>query len=124
MKNSRTIGSILMAGLAALTMAACSGDQPKSEATSDTAMTETAPAETRTYTSHGVITKIDSAENMITLNHQNIGDYMEAMTMPFKVSDPAMLGQANVGDSVEFTLSVTGEQAMITQIQKSASGAH
>ena len=104
----------------------CSGDQPKGDETNDTVAStpaDTTPAEpaageVKSYTFHGVVTAIDEANNMITVDHEKIGDYMEAMTMPFKVADPAILKEVKVGDSTHFTLRVAGDQALITKVEK------
>jgi Cu/Ag efflux protein CusF len=107
----------------------CSGDQPKGDETNDTVVStpatspdttpaESTPGEVKSYTFHGVVTAIDEANNMITVDHEKIGDYMEAMTMPFKVADPAILKEVKVGDSTHFTLRVAGDQALITKVEK------
>ena len=107
----------------------CSGDQPRSDETGDvdtqddaavvedTASDDEAATEVQTYTFHGVVKKIDMDSKMITVDHEKIGDYMEAMTMPFPVADPAILSQVKVGDSTHFTLRVAGDEALITKVQ-------
>jgi Cu/Ag efflux protein CusF len=125
----KTIASATILFFAALLISGCSGDQPKSDETNDTIAattatpTDTTPAEpaageVKSYTFHGVVTAIDEASNMITVDHEKIGDYMEAMTMPFKVADPAILKEVKVGDSTHFTLRVAGDQALITKVEK------
>ncbi len=69
-----------------------------------------------TYTFHGTPTKIDVAAGMITINHEKIGDFMEAMEMPFKVADPALLKQVEVGKNTHFTLRVAGTDMLITAV--------
>ena len=69
------------------------------------------------YTFHGEVKKIDAERQMITIDHEKIGDYMEAMTMPFKVADPALLSKVTVGQQTHFTLRVAGNQALITKIE-------
>ncbi len=47
--------------------------------------------------------KVDAAAGKLTIRHgplENLG--MGPMTMVFKVKDPAMLSQVNVGDSIDF----------------------
>ena len=53
----------------------------------------------------GTIRNIDKTKQMITLDHGNIPDVMSAMTMGYKVSEPALLEKAKNGDRVKFTLS-------------------
>jgi Cu/Ag efflux protein CusF len=76
-----------------------------------------ASGEVKEYTFHGTVKKIDTDRQMITIDHEKIGDYMDAMTMPFKVADPALLDQVKVGDETHFTLRVAGDQALITKVQ-------
>jgi Cu/Ag efflux protein CusF len=131
----KTIASATILFFAALLITGCSGDQPRSDETNDTVAatsatpTDTTPAESaagevKSYTFHGVVTAIDEANNMITVDHEKIGDYMEAMTMPFKVADPAILKEVKVGDSTHFTLRVAGDQALITKVEKGHEEGH
>ncbi|KAG8149961.1 copper-binding protein [Burkholderia catarinensis] len=53
--------------------------------------------------SHGEIRKVDTATARLTIKHgplENLG--MDAMTMVFKVKDPAMLSQVKAGDKIDF----------------------
>ncbi|MBE7198129.1 MAG: copper-binding protein, partial [Parafilimonas terrae] len=43
---------------------------------------------------------------------------MDAMTMAYKVKDPAMLKDLKSGDKVEFDVDEAGGQYTVTQIQK------
>lgn len=69
-----------------------------------------------TYEATGTPRKIDMARGEITIEHEKIEGFMEAMTMPFKVADPAMLKQVTVGKPVRFTLRVAGWEMTITKI--------
>lgn len=56
-----------------------------------------------TEMTEGEVTKIDPDTQKITLKHgelKNLG--MPAMTMVFRVSDPAMLARVKTGDKVRF----------------------
>ena len=120
---------LLMASMLGGGLTGCSGDQPRSDETGDvdtkddapvaedTAGDDEAATEVQTYTFHGVVKKIDAEKKMITIDHEKIGDYMAAMTMPFPVADPAILSQVKVGDSTHFTLRVAGDEALITKVQ-------
>jgi Cu/Ag efflux protein CusF len=60
-------------------------------------------ADAKDSMSHGEIKKVDAANGKLTIKHgplENLG--MEAMTMVFKVKDPAMLSQVKVGDKIDF----------------------
>ena len=104
------------------TTAVNDGAVPADTAARDTAATGADDGAVREYTFHGTVKKIDAGTQMITIDHEKIGDYMDAMTMPFKVADPAILDQVKVGDSTHFTLRVAGDQALITKVQSEHEG--
>lgn len=67
--------------------------------------------------SEGEIRKIDAAAGKITLKHGPLKNLdMPAMTMAFRLSDPAMLGKLKVGDKVRFVAANPGGQLTITEI--------
>jgi protein SCO1/2 len=61
----------------------------------------------------GEVVAIDTIKMRVTISHQEIPNYMMAMTMPFKVKDPALLRVAQVGDSVQGTLAVTHTESWL-----------
>jgi Cu/Ag efflux protein CusF len=52
----------------------------------------------------------------IVIDHEPIKNYMDAMTMGYKVASASLLKGLNVGDGVEFTLDT--KQRVITKIEK------
>jgi protein SCO1/2 len=54
----------------------------------------------KTYAVRGVAVSVDAAGGSIVLNHQAIAGLMEAMTMSYKVADPAALGELHPGDMI------------------------
>jgi Cu/Ag efflux protein CusF len=70
---------------------------------------------------NGRVTKIDESAGKITLKHGPIKklDMNEAMTMVFRVQDPAMLKQVKVGDKVKFDADRINGQFTVTKIEKS-----
>ena len=51
----------------------------------------------------GTVTKVDEAQGKLTINHGPIRNLdMDAMTMVFRVADPAMLDKVKAGDNIEF----------------------
>jgi len=70
-------------------------------------------------TSSGKITAIDLTAGTVTLDHQAIPEVKwEAMTMAFTATDPAMLKELKVGDSVSFDLKSASEPTKISRIAK------
>lgn len=65
------------------------------------------------------VRKIDKAQGRLTLAHGEIKNLdMPAMTMVFRVADPAMLDKVAVGDKVRFQAEKVNGQFTVTQIAK------
>jgi len=54
----------------------------------------------KTYKLRGKIVSIDVATSQITVNHEAIQGFMEAMTMPYRVKDPNILSDLHPGDTI------------------------
>lgn len=69
----------------------------------------------------GEVRKIDEAAGKITLKHGPIKSLGmdDAMTMVFRVKDPAMLKQVKVGDKVQFEAEQASSGYTVTKMQKS-----
>ena len=69
----------------------------------------------------GEVRKIDEAAGKVTLKHgpiKNLGMDV-GMTMTFRVKDPAMLREVQVGDKVEFEAEQGASGYTVTRMQKS-----
>ncbi|AOI72451.1 copper-binding protein [Burkholderia ubonensis] len=76
-------------------------------------------AEAASGMSHGEIRKVDTAAGKLTIKHgplDNLG--MDAMTMVFKVKDPAMLSQVKTGDKIDFVADEVNGALTVTKLQK------
>jgi len=60
-----------------------------------------------TFPLRGKVVSVDTAKLQVLISHEEIPNYMMAMTMPFKVKDPALLSELEPGDSVQGTLAVS-----------------
>jgi protein SCO1 len=81
--------------------------------------------EVKHYELHGRIISIDKLGHQLIIDHDAIPGFMEAMTMPYAVSDNAMLDQAGAGDEIKADLAVQGEHIAIDKldvVKKSAPG--
>lgn len=70
-------------------------------------------------TTEGEVRKIDKAQAKVTLKHgeiKNLG--MPAMTMAFRVQNPAVLDTLQVGDKVKFHAEKVEGQYTVTEIRK------
>lgn len=67
---------------------------------------------------NGEITKLDAARSRITLKHERIPSLkMDAMTMPFKLKDKALLDGRKVGEKVQFAVGMIDGDMLITQLR-------
>lgn len=72
----------------------------------------------KTFEVRGQIRSIDASNKTVRITHEEIPDYMPAMTMPFPVKDVALLKGLAAGDSVQFELAVTDDDSWIARIDK------
>ncbi|MDB6138999.1 MAG: electron transport protein SCO1/SenC [Verrucomicrobiaceae bacterium] len=77
----------------------------------------------RQWTVRGVIRELRPATGEVVIKHADIPGYMEAMTMPFKIHDPALIKGLHVGDTINFTLVATDEDGWIEHVEKLSSAA-
>jgi Cu(I)/Ag(I) efflux system protein CusF len=68
----------------------------------------------------GLVTKIDSSANKITIKHGPMKkfDMEDGMTMVYRVQDPAMLAAVKAGDKIKFDAEHVNGQFIVTKIQK------
>ncbi len=66
----------------------------------------------------GEVRKVDKDTSKITLRHSEIKKLdMPAMTMVFRVKDPAMLDKVKAGDKVKFKAEGSGGALTVTEIE-------
>ncbi len=75
-------------------------------------------ANLRSFAARGVVKQLRADDGTILLSHEAISNYMDAMTMPFKVKEPKELTDLRPGDQVSFRLSVTDTESWIDQVAK------
>ena len=67
----------------------------------------------------GEVRKVDKAQQKISLAHGEIKPLdLPAMTMAYRVKDPALLDAVQVGDKVKFSAEKINGQLTVTQIRK------
>lgn len=86
--------------LACLTLAGCHSS-PKPEAQSSAASAY------KTYKLRGKVVSTNPATGEVTLNHDAIPGFMEAMTMPYKLKDANILSELHPGDLITADLLVS-----------------
>lgn len=73
---------------------------------------------TQVFQVNGVIMELLPAEKSARIRHEEVPDYMPAMTMSFEVLDTNELSGLTVGDAVGFRMTVTEATGWIDQIKK------
>lgn len=79
---------------------------------------EAAEPMAKTYDVVGLVVSIDTTNNSVMIAHEEIPDFMSAMTMGFEVKDSTLLKSIQPQDSVQFELTVSGDDMWISNIMK------
>ncbi|MBC8003739.1 MAG: SCO family protein [Opitutaceae bacterium] len=74
----------------------------------------------KTFLVKGVVKSINPDGLSVTIQHEEIPDYMPAMTMPFDVKDRNELTGIAAGDAVSFRLLATEDDGWIDQVKKTS----
>jgi protein SCO1/2 len=80
-------------------------------------------SDVQTFEVFGQIRSLDLPNKTVRISHEEIRDYMPAMTMPFTVKKSALLKEIVVGDRVKFELMVDKNDSWISRIEKTATDA-
>jgi Cu/Ag efflux protein CusF len=70
------------------------------------------------YQGTGIVKIVNRKEGWISINHEEIEDYMPAMEMEFWVKSRKLLDNIEVGDRVDFVVIETSKIQHITKIKK------
>jgi protein SCO1 len=68
------------------------------------------------YPIKGKVVNVDKRGSAVTVAHEAIPDYMDAMTMPFKLKDPSLLDMMADGDRLQATLVVAGVRSWLEDV--------
>jgi protein SCO1/2 len=71
-----------------------------------------------TFPVAGVVKELRPDGKTVVVKHQEVTNYMEAMTMPFRVKDAVLLTGLQPGDEIAFRLLVTEDESWIDRIAK------
>jgi protein SCO1/2 len=69
------------------------------------------------HQARGLVLKVDPAASIVTVSHEQVPGYMDAMVMPFPVRDPKLLAGVRPGDRITFRINVRKGQTMVDRIQ-------
>ncbi len=109
--------SILL-GAALLSLGGCNkspNDPPSASASSTTS----AESKVKRYDARGVIKGFTEGKKAVNIAHEDIPDFMKAMTMPFDLPSPSLVEGLKEGDAVEFSFTEeSGGRLLIQSIKK------
>lgn len=114
-------GMFFMMSALVLLAGSCRSNPPAETAAVESAAVEQAPAELTISSIHaarGVIEAIDVDGARLTIAHEEMPDFMDAMTMPFEVDDSAEIEGLSVGDKIAFELVMATTKSFIRDIQQ------
>lgn len=107
------LASLLFAPLMIVGLAAC-----KKEPANPAVLSVSGAAEQQTFQVRGVIQSIKPGGLTAVIKHEEIPDYMPAMTMPLDVKDKKELAGLKPGDAITFRMIVTKSDGWIDQVSK------
>lgn len=81
------------------------------------ALTACAGAQTKRYTMTGTIKEVDMANKSALIDHDKIGDWMEAMTMDYPIKPDSELAKIKAGDRITATVVVQDKSYYVTDIK-------
>ncbi|WP_064691636.1 copper-binding protein [Rhizobium aegyptiacum] len=66
----------------------------------------------------GVVNKVDAKAKKVTIKHEDLKNLdMPAMTMVFRVEDPALIDKLKEGSSIEFVAERVNGKLMVTEVK-------
>jgi protein SCO1 len=65
---------------------------------------------------HGRVVSVQPGDNQVTVAHDEIPGYMDAMTMPFSVRNTSLLSEMKPGDEITAALVVDGSSSWLDEI--------
>jgi protein SCO1/2 len=106
-------GLVVKAGLSVWLFTTCLGtaDEPLSSS-------EPSKSNEQSFAARGIVKELNLGGRTILVSHEAITNYMDGMTMPFKVKESQELTGLAAGDRISFRLHVTETESWIGQISK------
>ena len=110
--------TLLVAALVTVAVSGC--DRSHSEnaqvASPETNTAAAADSDTTVYRVRGVVRKVAEDHTMAVIDHEEIPDYMEAMSMPFYPREPKVFADLEPGQQIEFDYHVAGDRSWVENI--------
>jgi protein SCO1/2 len=74
------------------------------------------PANEKRYDLKGKVVAVEPEKHLVTISHDDIKDFMPAMTMPFTLPDDYYLQNLATGDEISATLVIDGAQSWLENV--------
>ena len=114
--------NILLSISLLITFSACSRESStaSTSSTNPTATKTTSPAKTerQEFQVRGVVQEVKAADKEVIIKHEEIPNYMPAMTMTFEVKNGSELSGISSNDIVNFRMIVTDDDGWIENLTK------
>jgi Cu(I)/Ag(I) efflux system periplasmic protein CusF len=78
----------------------------------------TTSAQAKRYDARGVIKGFTEGKKAVNIAHEEIPNFMKAMTMPFDLASPSAVEGLTEGDAVDFTFTDDNGRLLIQTIKK------
>ncbi|HXI51181.1 MAG TPA: SCO family protein [Candidatus Saccharimonadales bacterium] len=72
----------------------------------------------KSFAGRGLVRELRPDHRSVVLQHEAISNYMEAMTMPFRVRDTNELAGLQPGDQITFRLRVLADESWLENVQR------
>lgn len=72
----------------------------------------------RVFSTRGLVLALQPGKQIVVIRHGAISNYMDAMTMPFKVKDPAQFKGLQRGSEINFELHVGADESWVANISQ------
>lgn len=119
----KTIHSLFFLFAASAAIVSCGRTERVQEQTADAVIhspqgnsSEQKKTSGNTYRVFAKVTAVSETDSTITIDHPKIEGFMDAMEMPYQVSDYSLLKKVHAGSKGHFTLQVTESKVLITGI--------
>jgi protein SCO1/2 len=80
------------------------------------------PVDLVTFPLRGEVVGIDTVKMRLMVDHEEIPDYMDAMTMPFKVKRIELMRSVAIGDTIEGVLAVSRTESWLENFSVTGKG--
>ena len=98
-------------------ISACSSQSSQDKISSQEKSSDTITQQKKNYEGAGMVISIPPNKKMIVIRHGVIPGFMDAMTMPFNVSDSSILTGIQPKDSIRLFIEYDGNRAVLAGLK-------